>query len=143
MLKCVNGQAPLRLINEFSATSDSHFANTLASSNSNILVLIPHVKQFRNSLLYLVRSSGTHRRVIYATHTTLMNVNTDIRNIISAKETKTANAFCIQCSFLRSMTSQYAKFISTAFLKRFVPPTLQCDIPFDFRLINDVCARNV
>ena len=52
MFKCVNGLAPLRLINQLNVISDAHSANTRASSNGNILVLMPHVEQFRNSFKY-------------------------------------------------------------------------------------------
>ena len=52
VFKCINGLAPLRLINELNVISDAHSANTLASSNGNILVPMPHVEQFRNSFKY-------------------------------------------------------------------------------------------
>ena len=52
MFKCINGLAPLCLINEVNVISDAHSANTRASSNGNIPVPMPHVEQFRNSFKY-------------------------------------------------------------------------------------------
>ena len=50
MFKCINGLAPRRLINELNHNNDAHLANTLWSSNDNILVPMPHdEEQFRNS----------------------------------------------------------------------------------------------
>ena len=47
MFKCINGLAPLCLINELNVTGDAHSANTWASSNGNTLVPIPHVKKIQ------------------------------------------------------------------------------------------------
>ena len=52
VFKCIDGLAPLRLTNELSVISGAHSANIQAPSNGNIIVPMPHVEQFRNSLKY-------------------------------------------------------------------------------------------
>ena len=118
MFKCINGLAPLRLINELNAISDAYSANTQASSNGNILVPMPHVEQFRIFFSNIeVQSYGTHCHVIYAEQRILMNF------------------------YDATMV------ISTVFLKHFVTPTWQCVTPpvycLIFGLVKDVCAWNV
>ena len=52
MYKCMNGQAPLRLMKEFNITSNARSAYTRPFSNENIRVAMRHVEQFRNSSKY-------------------------------------------------------------------------------------------
>ena len=52
MHRCINGQAPSRLINELVMTEDSHDCNTRSAANHDIKVPKPNIELFRNSLRY-------------------------------------------------------------------------------------------